>query len=115
MESTKQRDRVNGHSKSKSPQDLADVRCTPPRGEIEGSDSTSVSDLQELKGKESEDEEEKDVVPPSKGLKGDQKENVDQEENNPSNQNSSASTAYTGTIFFFAPGKSLKMVHGIMK
>uniref|UniRef100_A0AAQ4PYI4 Peroxisome proliferator-activated receptor delta b n=1 Tax=Gasterosteus aculeatus aculeatus TaxID=481459 RepID=A0AAQ4PYI4_GASAC len=95
MESTKQRDRVNGHSKSKSPQDLADVRCTPPRGEIEGSDSTSVSDLQELKGKESEDEEEKDVVPPSKGLKGDQKENVDQEENNLSNQNSSASTAYT--------------------
>lgn len=105
--STEQHDKLNGYCKPKSPQDKADVRWTPPEGESGGSDScegTSVSeltDLQELKAKESEDEEikeEREVVPASEGLKEDrtekEKQTLDQEEN--SKQNSSASSSYTG-------------------
>lgn len=110
---TEQHDRVNGFSEPKSPQDTTDVRWTPPKGESGGPDScgeTSVSestDLQELKARESEDEEgkeeEKEVAPASKGLKEDQKkkkkEDQDHEENNHSKQNSSASSSYTGKTF----------------
>lgn len=130
MESIEQHDRVNGHCKPKSPQDPADVRWTSPEGESGGSDScggTSVSeltDLQELKAMESDDEEEKvkGVVPPSKGLKVDQKkkekESLDHKENNCSKQNSSAATSYTGKSYIaksqdLLPGKSLEMVHDI--
>lgn len=111
---TEKNDRVNGYSEPKSPQDAADVRWTPPEGESGGSDScggTSVSeltDLQELKSRESEDEEgkeEADIVPASKGLKEDQKtkekETPDQDENNHSKQNSSAASSYTGETLFF--------------
>lgn len=104
-----QHERVNGYCEPKSPQETADVSWTPPEGESGGSDScggTSVSeltDLQELKARESEDEEdkeEKNVLPASKGLKGDQKkrekENLDEEQNNHSKQNNSAASSYTG-------------------
>lgn len=104
---TEQHDKVNGYCKPKSPQDVVDVRWTPPEGESGGSDScggTSVSeltDVQELKGKESEDEEDKEereVVPASKGPKGDrtkkEKQSLDQEEN--SRQNRSVASSYTG-------------------
>ncbi|XP_051281137.1 peroxisome proliferator-activated receptor delta b [Dicentrarchus labrax] len=116
---TEQHDRVNGYCEPKSPQDVADVRWTPPEGESGGSDScggTSVSeltDLQELKARESEDEEDKedkerDVVPASKGLKGDQKkkekESLDQEEN--SKKNSSAATSYTDLSHTSSPSLS---------
>lgn len=107
---TEQHDKVNGYCKPKSPQDTADVRWTPPEGESGGSDScggTSVSeltDLQEVKGKESEDEEgkeEREVVPASKGPKGDrtkkEKQSLDQEEN--SKQNRSVASSYTGKTF----------------
>lgn len=109
---TEKLDGLNGYCKSKCPQDAADVRWTPPQGESVGSDScgeTSVSeatDLQELKGRESEDEEhkevKKEVVPASKHPKRDQKkrrkEGEDQENSN-NKQNSSTSSSYTGKTF----------------
>ncbi|XP_023283391.1 peroxisome proliferator-activated receptor delta [Seriola lalandi dorsalis] len=117
---TKKHDGVNGYCEPKSPQDTADVRWTSPEGESGGSDScggTSVSeltDLQELKARESEDEEdrdEKEVVPVSKGLKGDQKkkrekEGLDKEENNHSKQNSSAASSYTDLSHTSSPSLS---------
>lgn len=121
---TEQHDRVNGYSEPKSPQDTADVRWTPPQGESGGSDScgaTSVSeltDLQELKARESEDEDdrEKEVAPASKGLKGDQKkkekESPDQEENNHSKQNSSAASSYTGRTFISTSSDLLQCLDG---
>lgn len=106
---TELHEKVNGYCQPKSPQETADVSWTPPERESGGSDScggTSVSeltDLQELKARESEDEEDKnenDVVPASKGLKRDQKkrekENLDKEENNHSKQNNGAASSYTG-------------------
>lgn len=111
-----QHDKVNGHSKPKSPQDSADVRWTPPKGKFGGSNrcgGTSVSELtdrQELKAKQREDEEEKEVVPPSEGLKGDQrkkeKESLDKEENNHSKQNSSAASTYTDLSHTSSPSLS---------
>lgn len=111
---------VNGYCEPKSPEDMADVRWTPPEGESGGSDScggTSVSELtdfQELKARGSDDEEDKEeneVVSASKGLKGDQKkedeENVEKEEDNHSKQKSSGATSYTGKTLFVPcfPGK----------
>lgn len=62
---------------------------------------SELTDLQELKAKESEDEEikeEGEVVPASEGLTGDrtkkEKQTLDQEEN--SKQNCSAESSYTG-------------------
>ena len=109
MEGREQHERVNGHRKSKSQQDTADGRWSPMEGESGGSDSCggkSVSepiDMQELKAREREDEEDKkerDVVSPSKGLKGDQKKkDCPDQENKRSKQNSSAASNYTGKTF----------------
>lgn len=104
-----QHNRVNGYCEPKSPQDTADVRWTTPERESAGSDScggrsvSELTDVQDLKARESENEEDKEVVPASKGLKGDQKkrekESQDPEENDHSRQNSSAASSYTGETF----------------
>ncbi|KAM9855705.1 peroxisome proliferator-activated receptor delta b [Aulostomus maculatus] len=101
---TEQHGRLNGYSEHMPPQDTADVRWTAPEGESGGSDScgsTSMSkltDLQDLKGSEIKDEEDKAETPASKNLKGDQnkkeKESPDQEKDHNS-LNSSAASSYT--------------------
>uniref|UniRef100_A0A672J8B7 Peroxisome proliferator-activated receptor delta b n=1 Tax=Salarias fasciatus TaxID=181472 RepID=A0A672J8B7_SALFA len=114
---TEQPDRVNGFSGPKSPQeDTADAGWTPPGGESGGSDScggTSVSestDLHELKSRESEDEEEREVAAPaSTDLKGDQKKRQkedDDQEDNQSKQVSSASSSYTDLSHTSSPSLS---------
>lgn len=109
-----QHDKVNGYCKPESPQDTTDVRWTPPEGESGGSDScggTTVSELIELKTKESEDEEHKEegeVVSASKDPKADQvkneKQSSDQEEDG--KQNHSAASSYTGKTFILFQNSS---------
>ncbi|XP_034445635.1 peroxisome proliferator-activated receptor delta b [Hippoglossus hippoglossus] len=116
---TEQHDGVNGYCEPKSPQDAADVRWTSPKRESGGSDScggasvSELTDVQELKARESEDEEDrvkKERVPVSKGLKGDQKskekEHLDQEKNNHSKQNSSGASSYTDLSHTSSPSLS---------
>lgn len=101
-----QHDGVNGFCEPRSPQTSDDVRWAPAEGESGGSDScggasvSELTELQELKARESEDEEVKKekevVVPASKVPKGDKKKKEKEDQEEESKQNSSAAPSYTG-------------------
>lgn len=107
---TEQHERVNGCHDPNSPQVTAEVRWKIPKGESvasdcdRGSDIQELTDLQELKAgqcDEEEEEEEREGSACLRGLDRDQqkgdKERLEQDGNSLSRQdNPTASTNYTG-------------------
>ncbi|MEQ2195077.1 hypothetical protein XENOCAPTIV_007191, partial [Xenoophorus captivus] len=115
---TEQHSRVNGYCEAGSPQGKADVGWTPPEVESAGSDScgaasvSETTDLQEVKTRENEDEEDKEEmgeVLPDRGLKEEEMKKQKERENQDSGhnrENKSASSSYTDLSHTSSPSLS---------
>lgn len=98
--------RVNGFYEPQSPRDMADVRWTGTEGDSGGSESSGGTSVSELKGRDSEEEEDS----AAKCLTGDHKrteeESSPDQENEQSRQTISAASSYTDLSHTSSPSLS---------